>query len=229
VSQTLGSNQAYGVPLLKGTWLTSPFKDDQPPPDPSGYYVTNGPDGNPRSWAGSTWGVGPAPAAPSARYNLERTAFGGSTRISEGADRFAGLCLNCHQKAALTDGLAKNQNFKTVDRVHESVKEWGANTEHSYSCSKCHQPHSSGLPRLMQTNCLDSKHRGNRPAGGVPWAAANQSFLAGERGHQYRGYPVASTYGNSAGYEATTSCHAGAPLNSGSWPENNRWNSVTPW
>ncbi|ALC15473.1 hypothetical protein DSOUD_0685 [Desulfuromonas soudanensis] len=42
---------------------------------------------------------------------------------------------------------------------------WGANTNnaldsnyHNFSCSKCHNPHASRLPRLMITNCLDTKH-----------------------------------------------------------------------
>jgi predicted CxxxxCH...CXXCH cytochrome family protein len=229
VSRTLGDNQAYAVPLLKGTWLTSPYREDQPAPDPSGYGVTPGPDGTPRSWGAIS--VHPEPTQPSARYNIDRTTFGGSTRISEADDRFAGLCTNCHQKQALTDGTNKNQNWKTVDRIHEAVKGWGANTEHSYSCSKCHQPHNSGLPRLMQTNCLDGKHRGNRVSGGTPWRADSQGSAAivHANGDEHRGYPVASTYGNSASYEATTSCHGSAPLNSGSWPEKNLWNSVTPW
>jgi predicted CxxxxCH...CXXCH cytochrome family protein len=29
---------------------------------------------------------------------------------------------------------------------------------HQFSCSKCHNPHASRLPRLMITNCLDTKH-----------------------------------------------------------------------
>jgi hypothetical protein len=84
----------------------------------------------------------------------------------------------------------------------------------------------------MVTNCLDYKHRGNRPAGGSPWRADSQSGSAHRTpygGNEHRGYPVANTYGNTATYEATTSCHGSAPLNSGSWPDNNRWNSVTPW
>ncbi|HZV82827.1 MAG TPA: CxxxxCH/CxxCH domain-containing protein, partial [Geobacteraceae bacterium] len=228
VSTALGDRQAYAVPLLKGSWLTSPYKEDQPAPAPSGINVTSGPDGNPRSWG--NYFAHPTPTQPSARYNLDRTTFGGSTRISEQADTFAGLCTNCHQQGALTDGTNKNQNWKTVDRIHESVKGWGANTEHSYSCSKCHQPHNSGLPRLMQTNCLDAKHRGNRSSGGAPWSADSQSGnFAHVKGNEHRGYPEASTYGNSASYEATTSCHGSAPLNSGSWPDKNLWNGVTPW
>ncbi len=226
ISRTLGANQPYAIPLLKGTWLTSPYKEDQPPVDPSGTSVVNGPDGKPRSW-GKYYNP-PNPTQPSARYNLDKTTFG-TSRISEQDDRFAGLCTNCHRKEALTDGTDKNRNWKTVDRIHESVKGWGANTEHSYSCSKCHQPHNSGLPRLMQTNCLDAKHRGNRVSGGTPWSADSQYGGAHYYGDEHRGFPVASTYGNSPGFEATASCHSGAPLNSGSWPDKNLWNNVTPW
>ncbi|RMH38100.1 MAG: hypothetical protein D6694_12715, partial [Gammaproteobacteria bacterium] len=44
--------------------------------------------------------------------------------------------------------------------------DWGATTDdgttdpnfHNFTCSKCHNPHASRLPRLMITNCLDTKH-----------------------------------------------------------------------
>ena len=199
------------------------------PPDPSGTNIALGPDSIPRSWG--KYRGHPSPTQPYARYNLDRTTFGGSTRVSEQDTTFAGLCLNCHQKATLTDGTNKNTNWKTVDRIHESVKGWGANTEHSYTCSKCHQPHNSGLPRLMQTDCLDYKHRGNRPSGGTAWRADSQAGTAHNYG-EHRGYPAASYYGvtwMNPIVEATTSCHAGAPLNSGSWPDNNYWNTVTIW
>jgi hypothetical protein len=175
----------------------------------------------------------PTPTQPIAKYNLDRTTFTGSTRISETDDRFASLCLNCHKKENLTDETAaqknhQSQNFKTVDRIHETVKGWGKNAEHSFTCSKCHQPHNSGLPRLMQTNCLDYNHRGNRPSGGQVWRADSQSGSAHSY-NEHRGYPNANTYGNSASYEATTSCHGNTPLNPGSWPDKNYWNNVTPW
>lgn len=43
--------------------------------------------------------------------------------------------------------------------------EWGATVDgtttdshfHKFSCSKCHNPHAARLPRLMITNCLDTK------------------------------------------------------------------------
>jgi hypothetical protein len=45
--------------------------------------------------------------------------------------------------------------------------DWGATVRvdtttddryHKFSCSKCHNPHASRLPRLLITNCLDTKH-----------------------------------------------------------------------
>ena len=29
---------------------------------------------------------------------------------------------------------------------------------HTFTCSKCHNPHASRLPKLMITNCLDTNH-----------------------------------------------------------------------
>ncbi len=42
-----------------------------------------------------------------------------------------------------------------------SVDEYGTVAQslyHQFSCSKCHMPHASRLPKLMLTNCLDTKH-----------------------------------------------------------------------
>lgn len=227
VSPILGGNQRYALPLLKGTWLTSPYKEDSPPPDPSGAAAV----------PPNTWGhyrTYPS-VAPESRYSIDRTTFGAGGKPSESDQQFAGLCVKCHRKGALTDGTNKNQPFRSVDRIHESVKGWGANTEHSYTCSKCHQPHNSGLPRLMQTNCLDVPHRGGRTSGGQAWRSMMVDSNAQPHG-EYRGFPIANVLGNFV--EPLTSCHAVAPLNPGNdplktpsqnWPNNNLWNSVTPW
>ncbi len=86
--------------------------------------------------------------------------------MGEEVETSSGLCLRCHPKESLTDGIDKNTAFKSVDRIHETVKGWGNNAEHNFSCSKCHQPHSSGLGRLMRTNCLDFNHRDKVESGG---------------------------------------------------------------
>jgi predicted CxxxxCH...CXXCH cytochrome family protein len=225
VSPALGANQAYAVPLLKGTWLTSPYAEDRPAPDPSGNSVSGDASGTPRSW-GIQYSP-PDPTQPTTNYNLDRTTFGGATRISEDESQFAGLCLSCHRKENLNS--VRGSQFKTTERVHEAVKGWGNNREHSYSCSKCHQPHNSGLPRLMQTNCLNFNHRGERSGGGQAWSADSQNINAHEKGDQHRGYPIGSTLGNSSAAEATGSCHGAAVNNPGSWPTINLWNNVTPW
>ncbi|MHC4224385.1 MAG: hypothetical protein ACYSUN_10375, partial [Planctomycetota bacterium] len=244
----------YAVPLLKGTWMTTPYKEDFPPPEPWGSTVVNDSQGRPRSW-GEYHQYNPA-QKPYANYRLDRNTFGFqndnltgryiAVRIDEDETQFAGLCLGCHMKEDLItlDGngntIAKDTNFREIDRIHESVKGWGENNEHSYPCSKCHQPHNSGLPRLMVTNCLDYEHRTRVSENGVePWSADSEHGSAHSRGGEHRGYPIGSIYRNSSLYEAYPksgyssddyTCHTRAPLNPvGSWPANNLWNNVTPW
>ncbi|BDV43886.1 cytochrome c [Geotalea uraniireducens] len=139
VSPTLGTNMKYGVPLLKGTWLSSPYREDAAPAV-NAYYTNNGGEG-----------VG---------YHIDQNTFtaGG---ITETDSQFAGLCLGCHPKERLTDGVT--HTWKGKNRIHEAVKGWktaDATIKHNYSCSKCHAPHNSNLPRLMICNCLNPVHKG---------------------------------------------------------------------
>jgi predicted CxxxxCH...CXXCH cytochrome family protein len=252
VSQTI-SDQAYAVPLLKGTWMTSPYKEDSPPKLPEGNHISNGPNGKPRSWGRwieNYWPSNvPSPQEASTKHTIDMNTFGGATRIRENDQTFAGLCLNCHGKSTLTDGVIRNfssAGFRTSDRVHESVKGWGANSEHSFSCSKCHQAHNSGLPRLLKTDCLNYKRRGGFPSGGEPWSTDKQAKLSkgtawfannASYGNHHNGYPIGSMYGGRGGTkEATTACHVSRykPVYEydnppSKWPDENRWNNVTTW
>ncbi len=234
VSPTLGADQAYAVPLLKGTWLTSPYKEDAPPPDPYGNNISTDANGRPKSWG--QYRAAPYPTQPVTNHNIDRNLFGDSTRISENDQKFAGLCLGCHNKSLLTDSNSnESSSWKSSKRIHKAVKGWGSNKEHSYPCAKCHQPHNSGLPRLLQTNCLNDNHRGQRASSGAGWSADRQQpGSAHGSGGQHRGYPVGNIYSNTT--EATTACHvsrfsptynSGAPPSQ--WPNENLWNSVTPW
>lgn len=251
VSPTLGSKQVYAVPLLKGTWMTSPYKEDEPAPNPVKRWVDRGSYYGGWQFVGPTdksWGSygyeagkpknGPLPGEPVTKIYLDRNTFGIGKTISEDDQTFAGLCLRCHNKEKLSDSTPtqqnyQNQNFRTVDRIHETVKGWGKNKEHAFSCSKCHQPHNSTLPRLMQTNCLDYQHRGNRENGGQAWTADKQGqFNSSDRkphswGDEHRGYPEGDLMGRYS--EASTACHTSAPGNSGTWPDNQFWNNKTPW
>jgi hypothetical protein len=139
-------DKQYAVPLLKGTWLTSPYKEDRAPSrdEPGVMYTWGGHEG--------------------INYYIDQNTFGSdisysAAGVKERDTQFAGLCLNCHPKGSLTDGT-NGGTWKSVDRIHESVKGWGSNVKHNYPCSKCHAPHNSRLPRLMVTNCLDTKHKG---------------------------------------------------------------------
>ena len=195
VSPTLGANQAYGVPLLKGTWLTSPYKEDSP-------SMSSGVQGSRSNEYPATKAL--------QTVNIDQNTFSNGA-ISETDTQFAGLCLNCHPKASLTDGVT--HTWRDKNRIHESVKGWktaDSTIQHNYPCSKCHQPHNSGLPRLLQINCLDYNHRGQVASGGSP--------SNGSGPHDNGSFPKGS-----GGFEGSN-CH---PTPEG-WP-NNYWNTKTPW
>jgi hypothetical protein len=189
---TYVANQTYAVPLLKGTWMTSPYKEDK-----ADISVMRGGGSN---YAGIT---GAAAAIPG--YHIDQNTLlaqpnsvgGGASLTSAKSNRraqtfrnfsnaanklqtvpvatFAGLCIQCHTQANLTDTAAPSSaNWKTKNRIHQSVKGWAAttgtntgNTIHAYTCSKCHAPHTSRLPRLMVTNCLNINHKGQVASGGT--------------------------------------------------------------
>ncbi|MBI5099953.1 MAG: CxxxxCH/CxxCH domain-containing protein [Nitrospirae bacterium] len=240
VSPTLGDNQQYALPMLKGTWLTSPYKEDATPMDKDGYSGKSGFYNYYNSWSGSyvrPYGQKANPQ-PTGAWKTDRNTFNtvdlssqanvpDSTygRITEDDSKFAGLCMICHPKNRLTDGANKNTAFKTMDRIHETVKGWGTNGEHTYPCSKCHQPHNSGLPRLMQTNCLDYKHRGRVASGGQPFAY-DVSWTYENR---YGRFPY-GWWNNGFSQYSTAICHGAATANgSSNWPDNQKWNNVTQW
>ncbi len=180
VSTTLGDKMRYAVPLLKGAWLTSPYREDGPPATLAGKgdFAKRDVGGNRgEAWekgdfsltnreANANFGIGGVgtPREPMAgmKYYIDKNTFGGTGRITEDADTFGGLCLKCHAKEK-SGGNAKS------DQIHRAVKGWGNNKEHSFPCSKCHQPHNSGLPRLMQTNCFVSGPAGLRENSGISW------------------------------------------------------------
>ena len=222
VSPVLGAKQQYGVPLLKDTWMSSPYKEDYPPPDPYGKLASSlMPSWSASVLSGSSLNIYGAnvitgressgAVQPFDLYRIDRNTFGGSSRIAEDDSNFAGLCTKCHSKQALLGRYSSSQSpnsapWKSVERIHASTKGWGANKEHSFTCSKCHQPHNSGLPRLMQTDCLDYQHRGMKVSGGVPWSALKSQIATGSFPHyrtqstyngrlSVRGYPSASEFG----------------------------------
>ena len=219
ISPTLGDNMRYAVPLLKGTWLTSPYKEDAPPtgtPTKGGFA---GKDKMVMSWEKGDLNAKGAEPAAAMSFNIDRNTFGEGKRIGENDSQFGGLCLKCHQK----ESFLKNRN----DSMHRSVKGWGTNREHSFPCSKCHQAHNSGLPRLMQTNCLESGPSGLRDRSAAPWFAGKN-----ESGNRVTTKSSAASGGKKTVKEAVVGCHVRRSGNRGSGPPNSSqggWNKVDSW
>jgi len=230
VSPSLGANQQYAVPLLKGTWLTSPYKEDVAPADSKAYTGLPYKRGMTFHIDQNTFGSGVNNSAPSG--------------ITQTVEQFAGLCLGCHAKTSLTTATtpAAPNAWKSKNRIHEAVKGWKTSsdiTQHGYSCSKCHTPHTdAGLPRLLVTNCLDGKHKGQKANN----PTATLSFISGGSGisgygdgvGRIPGYYASSPYYKKWGYGAPPggipksnplACHEG---NTGSGTDQH-WNAVSPW
>ena len=224
VSPTLGTNQQYGVPLLKGTWLAAPYKEDRAPANNTTSTVNDVNAGN--------------------AYHIDQNTFGTQVMdsvagsITEDDSKFAGLCLNCHAKNQLTDGT-NGGTWKSTDRIHESIKGWGANAKHKYSCSKCHVPHNSRLPRLMATNCLNTQHKGRvgynvspvlSNSSGPNWYADvdNREYSGGaEYGGGKGAFPGSHGGGEgynpaTAGYTYSVTCHENQAADQS-------WNTKTQW
>ncbi|MEW6217990.1 MAG: CxxxxCH/CxxCH domain-containing protein [Thermodesulfobacteriota bacterium] len=217
ISPTLSASDAnYAVPLLKGTWLTSPYQEDQAMLSTSTYY----------GWSYARSSKVTAPVTWRTDRNTfvsgDLNTFTTRDTIVETDSQFAGLCLRCHPKSSLTDGTNKNTAFKSLDRVHEAVKGWGSNAEHSFPCSKCHEAHASGLPRLMTTNCLDWKHRGNVISGGAMGNVANKPAPRVASTHGPEGIKPANQT------TATFACHDAATAAGGAWNVQ-QWNNITQW
>ncbi len=224
VSKSLGADRAYGVPLLKGTWMTSPYKEDA--------ALGGAATGRRENLAGSKYNDNNLPREDGPEtlpyVHTDQKTFG-TDRVKETDQTFAGLCLSCHTKNSLTNGVNNDGPWKSIDRVHESVRGWGDNEMHSYTCSKCHRPHNSTLPRLMKTNCLNTEHRGQVLFGGL--AGSNDGIHTPEwtYGNVIQKYYGSFPYGK-ADERATGSfgnfqvnCHP-----TGTWPDNS-WNEVSPW
>lgn len=232
VSPTMGANKQFSVPLLKGTWLTSPYKEDVATADNKAYIGlgANGDEGPNISTADKA----AYQAAITTSYHIDQNSFT-SGNITQTADQFAGLCLKCHAKATLTNGT--NHTWKSKDRIHESVKGWkSANTtiKHNYSCSKCHSPHNANLPRLMVSNCLDANHRGRVANTTNPVISGSYSQEDGRGAGHIPGIYDGGEGGRGAwsgwsGWSGSPSSGTGATVCHDNYDARQLWNTKTPW
>ena len=91
---------------------------------------------------------------------------------------------------------------------------------HSFSCSKCHTPHASRLPRLMITNCLDTRLNtwDDQYASDANWASWTLDMTGGKQ----------LAYTTSA-----QNCHRRIDANgdgdTADTGEEPGWNTATPW
>ncbi len=249
----------YGVPLLKGNWMTSPYREDAPP---SATTLTRG--------GGD--GLAAIATASIPRYRIDQNTFGATTTGFSGggtlaaptgngtggaapawtftlptagatntqgytAAQFGGLCLSsatgvgatgCHVQANINanTGAASSTTWKNMTRVHNSVEGWASTTAgglnannnvHAYTCSKCHSPHTSNLPRLLVTNCLDWKHRTNLATGGSISANTGSAATGNQnRGVTNCGMGAGRFPGGGARYLAVNTGNTRAS-NSGTW------------
>lgn len=110
---------------------------------------------------------------------------------------------------------------------------------HNFPCSKCHTPHTSRLPRLMKTNCLDVRQSANVNNN---WASASDLFRQKHTENATNNWYIRMIYtgtNNSPGTTGTTAnlliwnparatrCH-NSPLVKDAVNQT-RWNDVTPW
>jgi hypothetical protein len=114
--------------------------------------------------------------------------------------------------------------------------EWNATVDdgttdlqyHQFSCSKCHNPHASRLPRLMITNCLDTSHNSwdqNAGAGGPSIGNSNNNGVTLSSGTAPDSWN--RTWSN---VTSAQNCHRVAGSDDAS-PAGfgTGWNNVTPW
>lgn len=88
------------------------------------------------------------------------------------------------------------------------------NRYHTFNCGKCHNPHASRLPKLMITNCLDTKQ--NTWDDGFPTATFTNTSGTPWNGTTTSQWPTAQNCHRLTDDHTTTGRGAG-------------WNTVTPW
>lgn len=97
---------------------------------------------------------------------------------------------------------------------------WGASVDdtldsryHEFPCSKCHNPHASRLPRLMITNCLDTRHN--------TWDDDKTTPTTVTLSSENRGVPLSNATSAQNCHRLRNSAYANST--------GTGWNRVTPW
>lgn len=145
--------------------------------------------------------------------------------------------------APLLNPLGEN-NENTTPNTNNwgslTINDTSINTQyHKFPCSKCHNPHASRLPKLMITNCLDTKHNTwdddkalnqqndtlNLNRSFSNWSSAQNCHRLGGVIPSNRVIPATGgTYP-----EPVDTGAVAAPQNALPDYQNRGWNTVTPW
>ena len=254
------ADRQYAVPMLKGTYVTSFYKQDA-----AAVNTAHGGGDN----------VSQLANAATAGYHIDQNtlqvattgrpitalrwnfATAASTLATLSDTQFAGLCMNCHNKADINSTVAAvatgttDGAWKNMKRIHNSVDGWALTTGtagnvnnkvHAYTCSKCHSPHNSNLPRLLVTNCLDATHKNRVATGGAttigPFSGSTSS---GNGLGRFPGGGGAAATGDRAtapgpwffgtsGSAATQTCHDTATAGGTTFNQTSQqWNTKSLW
>lgn len=176
VSGSTKAGKDLGVPLLKGTWVTTPYREDKADKlvirgggskfanmglkgAVPGYHIDQ-----------NTFMTTPAPTATTGAnttttksnkrtqrfrsFSLNSSARTGTNMPNIDAVTFAGICIECHNQQSLT-GSATNttvQGWKTKERIHQSVSGWastnGTNKANTVHAYTCAKCHAPHVSRL---------------------------------------------------------------------------------
>jgi hypothetical protein len=93
---------------------------------------------------------------------------------------------------------------------------------HNFPCSKCHTPHTSRLPRLMKTNCLDVNMGGNT-------ATIVQRHSKNANANINRMASSNTNSNNRWTGAMAVRCHNNGYYGTSGGAGDTRWNSVTVW
>ncbi|UWZ79944.1 CxxxxCH/CxxCH domain-containing protein [Geoalkalibacter halelectricus] len=189
-------------------------------------------------------------------YDWRRPAMGYQDTIGKDGDRIYGLRNDDGGSTKESSSHVTSRNRRGVypyawnsdrgeNRYAVWEPSWGVDDSttapelgyHRFSCSKCHNPHASRLPRLMITNCLDVYHNtwddvfandrdwweGEADGTSVAW---NNQGVMPYSGTDARGVRVDRQFAYAT---SAQNCHRYVNISGSGEPEEPGWNRVTPW
>jgi hypothetical protein len=172
--------------------------------------TTNGRNGNMGYWGLAE----PGRSNAGIRAN-EESAWNISPLVDNGSNEPFANAAGSETRSDNNDFESEWDNLRTFDVDGSNLD----NNYHTFSCSKCHSPHASRLPKLMITNCLDTKHNS--------WDDNIQVGTAG---------PTVLDNTTAAAWTTAQNCHRLAghndPQDGNDANQNSQgsgWNLVTPW